>query len=125
MAEIYKEAMDEFAKRPTLDVWYYHVEADAVLEVLERSSKRAKKSARKMVKKARTRTQAQTLDKITEVVDGRRRIVSQPPLIVPIEDDVGDERVDLLDLLPAGGSEDPAPARRFRVTGTQPFEVSA
>ena len=36
--------------------------------------------------KARTRDSLQALDKLTEVRDGRRRIVSDPPLIVPIEE---------------------------------------
>jgi uncharacterized protein (DUF2252 family) len=72
-------------------VWYYHVEADKVLEVLERSSKKAKKSARKMVKKARRRTHAQTLDKLTEEVDGRRRLLNDPPLLVRLSEMVGEE----------------------------------
>jgi uncharacterized protein (DUF2252 family) len=91
VSKAYRWAIRHLAEMPTLDVWYYHVEADQVLEVLEQSSKKAKKSARKMVKKARRRTQVQTLEKLTEVVDGRRRILNDPPLLVRLSEMVGEE----------------------------------
>jgi uncharacterized protein (DUF2252 family) len=91
VSRAYRWAIRQLAQMPTLDVWYYHVEADKVLEVLERSSKKAKKSARKMVKKARRRTHAQTLDKLTEEVDGRRRLLNDPPLLVRLSEMVGEE----------------------------------
>jgi uncharacterized protein (DUF2252 family) len=84
VAETYRWAMERFSEMPTLDVWYYQVDVADVLKVFEPSSKQARKGARKMVKKARSRTQAQTLEKLTQVVDGRRRIVSDPPLLVPV-----------------------------------------
>ena len=43
-------------------------------------------AATKIATKARTRDSLQALDKLTTVVDGQRRIVSDPPLIVPIEE---------------------------------------
>jgi uncharacterized protein (DUF2252 family) len=95
VSRAYRWAMRQLAQMPTLDVWYYHVEADKVLEVLERSSKKAKKSARKMVKKARRRTHAQTLDKLTKVVDGRRRILNDPPLLVRLSEMVREERAQI------------------------------
>jgi uncharacterized protein (DUF2252 family) len=85
VAVAYSEFMTRLAEARTLDVWYYHVEVDAVLEAFDRSSKKGAKSAKKMVRKARTKTQAQTLEKLTQVVDGRRRIVSNPPLLVPLD----------------------------------------
>ena len=91
VSKAYRWAIRHLAEMPTLDVWYYHVEADQVLEVLEQSSKKAKKSARKMVKKARRRTQVQTLEKLTEVVDGRRRILNDPPLLVRLSEMVSEE----------------------------------
>jgi len=87
----YRQAMLRLAEMRALDVWYYQVEADRVMEVLEQASKRAKKSARRMVAKARTRTQAQTLGKLTEVVDGRRRFLSDPPLLVHITDTLSEK----------------------------------
>ena len=36
--------------------------------------------------KARTRDSTQALAKLTTVQDGRRRIISDPPLVVPVEE---------------------------------------
>lgn len=92
----YAKAMRELAKMTTLDVWYFHVKADEVQRAFERSSKAAQKQAKKMISKARTKTQEQTLEKLTEVVDGRRRIVSEPPLLVPLRQLLSDEQRDLV-----------------------------
>ena len=53
-----------------------------------------------MLAKARTRDSMQALGKLTTVVDGRRRIVSDPPLIVPVEELFTDMQADAVyDLL--------------------------
>ena len=39
--------------------------------------------------KARTRDSMQALDKLTHIVDGERRIISDPPLIQPVEELAG------------------------------------
>jgi len=82
----YAAAMDKFSKAHTLDVWYYHVEADKVVEVFDKTSKRGKKRAAKLLKKARRKTHRQTMEKLTHFEDGRRRINSDPPLLVPIRE---------------------------------------
>jgi uncharacterized protein (DUF2252 family) len=86
VAKAYGKAMDYFSEMHTLEQWYYHVNADQLLEIFERSSKKGEKSARKMVKKARTKTQEQTLEKLTFMDEGRRRIISDPPLLVPFRE---------------------------------------
>jgi uncharacterized protein (DUF2252 family) len=84
IVETYRKAMERFAQMHTLDVWYYHVDTEDVLAVFEAaSSRKAAKGAKKMVKKARSRTQQQTLEKLTSDEAGRRRIISDPPLLVP------------------------------------------
>ncbi len=82
----YGKAMDTFSRMPTLEQWYYYVNADQVLEVFKRSSKKGKKSAQKMVRKARMRTHVQTLEKLTTMVAGSRRIISDPPLLIPVRE---------------------------------------
>jgi uncharacterized protein (DUF2252 family) len=82
----YAAAMDKFSRAHTLDVWYYHVEADKVVEVFDKTSKRGKKRAAKLLKKARRKTHRQTMEKLTHFEDGRRRINSDPPLLVPIQE---------------------------------------
>jgi len=86
VAETYRLTIDKFAKLHTLDVWYYHVSMDAVLDVFDKSSKQGRKSAQKMAKKARSHTHEQTMEKLTHLEDGRRRIDSDPPLLVPFRE---------------------------------------
>ena len=47
---------------------------------------RAVKQADKALRKAHTRDSLQALSKLGELVDGRYRIVSQPPVVVPARD---------------------------------------
>lgn len=88
----YQKAMLRLAQLAFLDVWYYQVEVDKVLEVFEQASKGAGKNAQKVVKKARGTTQERTIEKLTEVVDGRRRIRNKPPLLVRLSEILPEER---------------------------------
>ena len=59
-----------------------------------------RKRAEANVAKARTRDSLQAFDKLTHLVDGQRRIVSNPPLVQPIEELVqGIERDQLHEML--------------------------
>ena len=85
--------MNLLASASTMDVWYSRIDVAAVSPTsMPQPARPAPKptstwpSTAKIVTKARTRDSLQALDKLTEVVDGRRRIVSDPPLIVPIEE---------------------------------------
>src|SRR5450631_2567667 len=82
----YREAMAEYAPMGYLDVWYdeftvkdlqaaNHIGADEMAERVDRFSS-----------KARKHTNLQALAKLTEKVDGRYRIRSQPPLLVPLRE---------------------------------------
>ena len=52
----------------------------------EKEAKAAAVRAEKNVAKARTRDSLQALSKLGELVDGKYRIVSQPPIVVPLRD---------------------------------------
>ena len=52
----------------------------------KKATKSAAKSAVKQVRKAHTRDSLQALSKLAEHVDGRYRIVSQPPTVIPLRD---------------------------------------
>jgi uncharacterized protein (DUF2252 family) len=87
----YREAMSEFAQLGTMDIWYAHLAEDEVLAALRARPKDKKdakelKRSEKNIKKARTRDSLQALSKLAERVDGTYRIVSQPPLVVPLRD---------------------------------------
>jgi uncharacterized protein (DUF2252 family) len=86
-AEAYRRAMRDFAAQGMLQVWYARLDA---LEHLERVQAELKPSRAKAVRaqfaKARTRDRLQAVDKLTAVVDGRRRFLSNPPVVVPVEE---------------------------------------
>ena len=83
----YRKSMAGFAEKSMLDVWYARLDVDDLLDTLtNRVTEPQLTRARKALAKARTRDSMQALRKLTTVVDGRRRIVSQPPLVVPVEE---------------------------------------
>jgi Uncharacterized protein conserved in bacteria (DUF2252) len=100
--------MAEFAQMRTMDIWYAHLDEDQVLTAaqgaiagIQKEAKGAKKGARKQAKekekqakkaaktaekaraKAHTRDSLQALSKLGELVDGKYRIVSQWPIVIP------------------------------------------
>ncbi|HEY7279019.1 MAG TPA: DUF2252 family protein, partial [Trebonia sp.] len=69
------------------DVWYAHLDVDDALREF-RSQLKAKRVKRteKMIAKAHTADSMKAQRKLTTEVDGQRRIVSEPPLIQPVEE---------------------------------------
>ncbi len=85
--EGYRTAMRGFADQPLLEVWYAHLDIEQAIREFRSQIKAKKyKETEKALAKAHTRDSMQALGKLTTVVDGHRRIVSDPPLIVPIEE---------------------------------------
>ena len=83
----YRQAMRGFAKMTNLDVWYAHADLDQLqAEFNSQLEKRQRKMVDKGMAKARTRDSMQEVGKLTHLVDGRPRIIADPPLIVPIAD---------------------------------------
>jgi uncharacterized protein (DUF2252 family) len=83
----YRKAMREFAAEPNMAVWYARFDIEAELNRL-RSTVQAKQIRRTEhnLAKARTRDSMREFAKLTTEVDGERRIISDPPLIVPVEE---------------------------------------
>jgi uncharacterized protein (DUF2252 family) len=86
-AERYRTAMREFAAQPFMDVWYAHLDIEPVVAEF-RSQVKAKrfKLAESLLAKAHTSDSTKAVAKLTTVLDGQRRIISTPPMIVPIEE---------------------------------------
>ncbi len=94
-AAAYRTAMREFAAMSILNVWYAHFDVeDAIARLQSDLPKKAVRQTKVQIAKARTRDSTQALAKLTTVEDGRRRIISDPPLIVPIEELASDLDVD-------------------------------
>ncbi len=112
MVRSYREAMSRFSTMRTLDVWYAHISEDDLEKAAQqwaveltrgrgkgkgkgkgkggRKGKRAAKEIKQTEKrfqgnlrKAHDRNSLQALSKLAEVVDGRYRIASAPPVVVP------------------------------------------
>jgi uncharacterized protein (DUF2252 family) len=110
----YREAMAGFAQMRTMDIWYSRLDEDelmagvrSTLAEAAKAAKRARKEpkpakkqareqdrlakaaedrAERTRQKARTRDSLQALSKLGELVDGSYRIISQPPIVVPVRD---------------------------------------
>ena len=94
----YREAMAQFAGMGNMEVWYARLSEDDLLKAISSlagkardkkeavQAKQGERSARLAAAKARTRDSLQALSKLGELVDGRYRIVSQPPVVVPARD---------------------------------------
>ena len=98
----YREAMAAFADMPTMGIWYARLDEDELMSAIRGTAadaagtaktkkeaqvaKNAAKVAEKSREKAHTRDSLQALSKLGEIVDGRYRIVSQPPIVVPARD---------------------------------------
>jgi len=95
--EGYRTAMRGFAQQPLLDVWYAHMDIEQTVGLF-RSQIKAKrfKAGEAMLAKARTRDSMQALGKLTTVVEGRRQIISDPPVVVPVEELFADMQADTI-----------------------------
>jgi len=83
----YREAMRTFATQSNLAVWYAHLDMDKEMASISALLKpdRAKLTEAALAK-ARTKDSSQAFEKLTTIVDGQPRIVSDPPLIVPVHE---------------------------------------
>ncbi|MGV9697819.1 DUF2252 domain-containing protein [Streptomyces sp. NPDC003470] len=85
----YRRRMREFARMPTLDIWYAQDDADHVRELLATGTG-AGGRLRDAAAKARTRTHMRAFAKLTRLTAEGRRITPDPPLITPLEDLLAD-----------------------------------
>jgi hypothetical protein len=94
----YRQSMRRLASMRTMDLWYSGIDVDQITAVVkQQESARRTKRYEKDVAKARSKDSLRAFDKLTHVVDGEPRIVSDPPLIVPIEELAGEVDVQALD----------------------------
>ena len=83
----YRRAMRNFAAMTNLDIWYACADLETVRADFESQMRaRQRKLSDKAMAKARTRDSMQEVAKLTRVVNGKPRIIAEPPLLVPIAD---------------------------------------
>ncbi len=93
----YREAIRGFAAMSNLELWYSRIDVDQIAALAARQGTgKQRKRFERNVAKARSKDSMRAFAKLTEMVDGEPRIVSDPPLIVPFEEVVsGVEQAEL------------------------------
>ncbi len=92
----YRTRLRAAAELGTLEVWSDHLEVGELLDRVVEEQRRGRLSRREVrevtadVAKARTRDSVRVLTRRAGAVDGELRFLADPPLVVPIEDLVGD-----------------------------------
>jgi len=82
----YRTWMRELAGKTNLDVWYAHLDVETIqAQLAEQQDRHQAKNVARSVAKARTKDSLKAFAKLTTEVDGEPRIISDPPLIVPIQ----------------------------------------
>ncbi|WP_405998403.1 DUF2252 domain-containing protein [Streptomyces sp. NBC_00829] len=83
----YRESMRGFAGLGNLEVWYTRFDADELQQQFaSAASARQRDRWEKTRERARAHDTLQVFDKLTHVLDGRRLIAPDPPLLVRLQD---------------------------------------
>ena len=86
-AEAYRSAMREFAGMGNLQVWYSRLTASDIAERWgDQVGKKGMRTFQQRIAKATTKDSVSATNKLTHVVDGELRIVSDPPLLMSLAD---------------------------------------
>jgi uncharacterized protein (DUF2252 family) len=101
LAGTYRTAMRAFAQQTRMQVWYARLDvAEAVERYRSDLPPKRFKAIRAMLDEARTRDSWHAARKLTAMVEGHRRIISDTPVLVPVEELFGDAQSEqIYDLL--------------------------
>lgn len=80
----YRLSMVDFAGKGRLEVWYSRATDEQILGLAKDPENRA--TVERQFRKARLNDVSRAVAKYTEVVDGRRRFVHQPPLVLRLDE---------------------------------------
>jgi len=114
MSAEYRAAMRRLAGLGNLEVWYTKMDVEAIARGWESAAgEREAVTFRRNLAKTRAKDRMRALSKLTREVDGELRLVSEPPLIVPLDELVeGDEGVEEAVLKIIADYRDTLPADR-------------
>ena len=79
VVQSYREHVQRYARMGHLQLWNTQINEQSLLKALP---KNLRKRAKSLLAKARRRTHLQVLEKLTDILDDRQRIVETKPLIV-------------------------------------------
>jgi uncharacterized protein (DUF2252 family) len=84
LVESYRTQMQAFAQQTTLEVWYARL---SVEDIVARLNDEQRKRVQEGISKAQSRDHLQALAKLTALSGDVRRIVADPPTVMPVESD--------------------------------------
>ena len=93
----YREEMRRLAGERSIDVWYERLDLEAIEQYRSEVSRKQAKNFDKAVAKAESKNSLRALAKLTRTDGNGRRIISDPPLIVPIEELVQDGELERIE----------------------------
>lgn len=83
----YRDAMRTFADLGNLALWYSHVDLAAALDLWgPKADPQLRRRFNKTVTKARGHDHLRAMGKLTAIVDGQRRFIADPPVVVPLSE---------------------------------------
>ncbi len=95
----YRTALAASAAMDPLELFYYRFEFDEMLAAVTDKKALIKKRSKGIRKKAARKNSLGALTKLTHVVDGRRAIRPDPPLVTPLSEDQREEAIESIDAL--------------------------
>ncbi len=86
-ARAYRESMRSFARMSNLDIWYSSLDLQTLIaRAGQEVGNTAIKSLQRAATKAESKDRLRAMAKLTRRVDGELRIISDPPLVVPVSE---------------------------------------
>ena len=80
MTQSYRAFLRRFAEMTALQVWYAHLDLTTALRLFG-STAQARRQMRRTIARAKSRTLESAYVKMTKAVNGRRRLIDDPPVI--------------------------------------------
>ncbi len=75
----YRDWMQRYADMTHLEVWYARIEMQDLLDNMQASRR---KDGERLLEKAQGKDHVKALNKLTSIVDGRRQILDDPPIVM-------------------------------------------
>jgi len=92
----YRKCIAETSELGPLDLHYYRFESKEALDDIEDYGKKHREWKEEVLEKATRKNSLRALDKLTHMVDGRRLIAEDPPLIMRVDEQLAAARPDTI-----------------------------
>ena len=85
-ARVYRESMEILSRMTGIDVWYSQLQIESLfLKYKDKFDKEDAQLISKAIAKAHSKNHEKAVAKLTELKDGRRQFIYDPPLVIPLK----------------------------------------